>query len=65
MRNQDDHDYRYNEAVKKLKKRAKLRYLEADAHYTAHHLIKTPEKVKIRLQTMKSFLLSLNTFFYG
>ncbi|WP_158546313.1 MULTISPECIES: hypothetical protein [unclassified Catenibacterium] len=28
-------------------------------------LYKTPEKVKIRLQTMKSFLLSLNTFFYG
>lgn len=68
MRNQDDHDYRYNEAVKKLKKRAKLHYLIADlrdAHYTAHHLIKTLEKVKIRLQTMKSFLLSLNTFFYG
>ena len=49
MRNQDDHDYRYNEAVKKLKKRAKLHYLIADlrdAHYTAHHLIKTLEKVK-------------------
>lgn len=66
MRNQDD--YQYNETVKKLKKRAKLHYLEADlrdAHYTAHHLIKTPKKVKIRLLTMKSFLLSLNTFFYG
>ena len=33
---------RYNEAVKKLKKRAKLRYLEADlrdVHYTENRLI--------------------------
>lgn len=40
-------------------------YKEVIVNLFPQKLYKTPEKVKIRLQTMKSFLLSLNTFFYG
>lgn len=40
-------------------------YKEVIVNLFLQKLYKTPEKVKIRLQTMKSFLLSLNTFFYG
>ena len=40
-------------------------YKEVIVNLFPQGLYKTSEKVKIRLQMMKSFLLSLNAFFYG